>query len=77
MKCASCGSADVAVRRDEAVYCSRCVVARDWHEVIAIAQQTAPVAEADRTDDEDERVPVDVGAGGGLGAPRMPADPFG
>jgi len=68
----------VAVRRDEAVYCARCVVARDWHEVIAIAQETSPAAGADRPDGEDDgRVPADAAAGAGAGTPRMPADPFG
>ena len=47
MSCASCGSADVAVRRDEDVYCSACAVVRDWHEVIEIAQGSIADAAAD------------------------------
>ena len=37
MTCTRCG-ADAAIKRDNAYYCGRCAVARDWGEIIALVQ---------------------------------------
>ena len=38
MTCARCGG-EAAVKRDNAFYCAKCAMARDWEEVIAIVQE--------------------------------------
>lgn len=38
MNCIRCGTSDVAVRKDDDYYCSRCSVAHDWETIISIAQ---------------------------------------
>jgi hypothetical protein len=38
MTCARCG-ADAAVKRDNAFYCAKCAMARDWEDVIAMVQE--------------------------------------
>ena len=40
MECSRCGG-EAVVKRENAVYCGKCALARDWEEVI-------PVAQADR-----------------------------
>jgi hypothetical protein len=55
MNCIRCGIAEAVIRRDNAFYCARCVLARDWEEVIALVQQdrvevVAAVAAAKRPD---------------------------
>lgn len=38
MRCCRCG-AQAMVTRDQQYYCGRCALARDWEEIIAIAQE--------------------------------------
>jgi hypothetical protein len=40
MRCCRCG-ANAVVTRDQQYYCGRCALARDWEEIIAIAQDAA------------------------------------
>ncbi len=46
MRCCRCGASAV-VTRDQQYYCGRCALARDWEEIIAIAQDATagPVGE--------------------------------
>ena len=37
MECSRCGG-EAVVKRDNAVYCGRCALARDWEEVIHVVQ---------------------------------------
>ncbi len=37
MDCSRCG-AEGAVKRDNAVYCGKCAMARDWEEIIHVVQ---------------------------------------
>lgn len=37
MDCTRCG-AEGAVKRDNAVYCGKCAMARDWEEIIHVVQ---------------------------------------
>ena len=37
MTCSRC-SAEATIRHDDAYYCGRCAVARDWGDVIAMVQ---------------------------------------
>ncbi|HHC07641.1 MAG TPA: hypothetical protein ENK55_02860 [Actinobacteria bacterium] len=76
MRCATCGTAEVAVRRGDDVYCSRCVVIRDWDGIIAIVQEALLVA--DEAADPEPPTPdrPKVSASSGAGGLAMPADPF-
>jgi hypothetical protein len=40
MKCCRCGTSAMVIR-DQQYYCGRCALARDWEEIIAIAQEAA------------------------------------
>ena len=37
MECSRCGG-EAVVKRDNAVYCGKCALARDWEEVIHVVQ---------------------------------------
>ena len=39
MTCMRCGSAEAVIKRENAFYCAKCVLARDWEEVIALVQR--------------------------------------
>ena len=41
MRCCRCGASAV-VTRDQLYYCGRCALARDWEEIIALAQDATP-----------------------------------
>lgn len=70
MNCTRCGSANVAVRRDDTYFCSRCAVARDWEDIIAIAQ-VARTSPHEFPFEAEPAVSAANGNGGGV-----PADPF-
>ena len=38
MECSRCGG-EAVVKRDNAVYCGKCALARDWQEIIHVVQQ--------------------------------------
>ena len=71
MNCTRCGSADVAVRRDDIYFCSTCALARDWEDIIAIAQ-VARTSPHDRPFDTEAAAATN---GNGNGS-SVPADPF-
>ena len=56
----------MAVRRDDIFFCSRCAVARDWEDIIAIAQVA-------RTTPHDRPFDVEPATNGNG---NVPADPF-
>ena len=70
MTCSKCG-ADAAIKRDNAFYCGRCAVARDWGEIIATVQGGGRGSEKVVFDDDRERSETTVSAANGA-----VADPF-
>ncbi len=72
MECSRCGG-EAVVKRDNAVYCGKCALARDWEEVIHVVQA--------------DRLTIDTKPAGGGPASKpapakaadaapAPADPF-
>jgi hypothetical protein len=57
VECSRCGG-EAVVKRDNAVYCGKCALARDWEEVIHVVQA--------------DRLTIDAGPGGGPPASRPP-----
>ena len=68
MTCTRCG-ADAAIKRDNAYYCGRCAVARDWGEIIALVQDGPRSSE--KVVFEEEPQPEELSTGNGAAA-----DPF-
>ena len=68
MTCSRCG-ADAAIKRDNAYYCGRCAVARDWGDIIAIVQDGGRGSdrvvfdEDQATDDPDHAINAGTRAG--------------
>lgn len=65
MTCSRCG-ADAAIKRDNAYYCGRCAVSRDWGEIIAVVQEgprtsDRVVFEAEPTPEEPTQVAASTG----------------
>lgn len=86
MECSRCGG-EAVVKRDNAVYCGKCALARDWEEVIHVVQadrlvmDTKPGSKgpaskpaAISVDNEPVEVKAEVEATTATEAP--PADPF-
>ena len=85
MECSRCGG-EAVVKRDNAVYCGKCALARDWEEVIHVVQadrlslDPAPTgggpaskpAEVSTDSRPSEAQPADAAAA----AAAPPADPF-
>ena len=59
MECSRCGG-EAVVKRDNAVYCGKCALARDWEEVIHVVQA--------------DRLAIDTKPGGGAPGSK-PAEP--
>ena len=62
MRCSRCGATAV-VTRGEQYFCGRCALARDWEEIIAIAQEATgapPRAPAPAGPPEPERAAAPV-----------------
>ena len=68
MTCTRCG-ADAAIKRDNAYYCGRCAVARDWGEIIALVQDGPRSSEKVVFEEEATEEPLSAGNG-------ATADPF-
>ncbi len=65
MTCSRCG-AEAAIKRDNAYYCGRCAVSRDWGEIIAVVQDgprasEKVVFEPEPTADEAHQVATPAG----------------
>ena len=62
MECSRCGG-EAVVKRDNAVYCGKCALARDWEEVIHVVQA--------------DRLAIDTKPAGGAPAskPAQPSEP--
>ncbi len=82
MECSRCGG-EAVVKRDNAVYCGKCALARDWEEVIHVVQADRLVLDTKPTSGGPaskpgvisvDSEPVEVVAETESGAP--PADPF-
>ena len=86
MECSRCGG-EAVVKRDNAVYCGKCALARDWEEVIHVVQadrlsmDTKPVSKGPASkpadvlvDSEPEEIKTE--AAGPEVAAAPPADPF-
>ena len=69
MTCNRCG-ADAAIKRDNAYYCGRCAVERDWGEIIAQVQDGPHSSEKVVFDDRSEDPDAAVASSNGS------ADPF-
>ena len=80
MECSRCGG-EAVVKRDNAVYCGKCALARDWEEVIHVVQRervrldkpnnSKPASKSGETSPEnDPVVPAEAWSDG------APADPF-
>ena len=68
MTCNRCG-ADAAIKRDNAFYCGRCAVERDWGEIIAKVQDGPRSSEKVVFDDRSDQAAVSSNGAA--------ADPFG
>lgn len=84
MDCSRCGG-EGAVKRDSAVYCGKCAMARDWEEIIHVVQTeklhidtkpkgSKPKSKAPETSTKSQDAPAAVQAAEDE-APA-PADPF-
>lgn len=83
MECSRCGG-EAVVKRDNAVYCGKCALARDWEEVIHVVQadrlsmDTKPASKGPASKPADSSVdsePVEIKADAEVAA-APPADPF-
>ncbi len=79
MECSRCGG-EAVVKRDNAVYCGKCALARDWEEVIHVVQadrlalDTKPAGGGPASRPAD--VPTDGEPAPAKATAAPPADPF-
>ena len=82
MECSRCGG-EAVVKRENAVYCGKCALARDWEEVIHVVQADRLSIETKPSGGSPASKPGDAPADGQVSAPvekasssAPPADPF-
>ena len=87
MECSRCGG-EAVVKRDNAVYCGKCALARDWEEVIHVVQADRLAIDTKPAGASPGSKPAEpVANGGAIPAPDRkveveaapaapPADPF-
>lgn len=81
MECSRCGG-EAVVKRDNAVYCGKCALARDWEEIIHVVQMerltlTKPTSGSPSSKPVEPDTPSSNGSENPRPAPsQAPADPF-
>ena len=86
MECSRCGG-EAVVKRDNAVYCGKCALARDWEEVIHVVQADrlaidtkpagkSPASKPAAISVDSEPVEVQAEAEPAAATEAPPADPF-
>ena len=79
MECSRCGG-EAVVKRDNAVYCGKCALARDWEEIIHVVQMER-LSLGKPASGSPSSKPADTVSENGSTAPQpnpaqAPADPF-
>jgi len=74
MNCSRCGEAEAVIQRDNAFYCGRCILARDWEEVIALVQRERIDVDSAPVEFSGDELPPAV-AGGEVPVPAS-SDPY-
>jgi len=79
VECSRCGG-EAVVKRDNAVYCGKCALARDWEEVIHVVQADRLVLDTKPPGGGPASKPAEVSVDGEPAqadtAAASPADPF-
>lgn len=81
MECSRCGG-EAVVKRENAVYCGKCALARDWEEVIHVIQADRLAIDTKPSGGSPASKPAASNEGGSTAAPvdkveaAPPADPF-
>ena len=74
MECSRCGG-EAVVKRDNAVYCGKCALARDWEEIIHVVQMDRLTLDKPRSQSPNGKPAESAGQAEAKPA-QAPADPF-
>ena len=69
MECSRCGG-EAVVKRDNAVYCGKCALARDWEEVIHVVQADKLTLDSKPATGSPAGKPAETGSTASIPAPE-------